>query len=148
MASTPAVIPYRVFLSYSRRDVRIVRPLSRLLKGGGLFVWRDEERLEAGQDWEIEIGKAIATSHRVLVFWCSHARDSPAVTDEYEQGFEHGKTVSAVRLDSTTLCLALAPWEAIDVRELTEWHHWRRRWAGTALAGVALLVLAGVCALL
>jgi hypothetical protein len=42
-------VVHRVFLSWSRKDVRVVRPLSHLLRGGGLFVWRDEENLEAGQ---------------------------------------------------------------------------------------------------
>ncbi len=60
--------PLRVFLCHSSGDKSPVRNLCQRLKIDGIDPWLDEEKLLPGQDWHLEIRKAVRTSHAVLVF--------------------------------------------------------------------------------
>lgn len=57
----------RVFLSHAREDNPTVRQLSNRLKNDGFEPWLDEERILPGQNWEIEIEKALRTSDVILL---------------------------------------------------------------------------------
>lgn len=57
----------RVFLCHSSRDKLAVRKLYERLFSDGLNPWLDEERLVAGQDWDLEISKAVRDSDVVVV---------------------------------------------------------------------------------
>ena len=59
--------PLRVFLCHSSSDKPIVRNLYQRLLADGIDPWLDEEKLLPGQDWHLEIRKAVRTSHAVLV---------------------------------------------------------------------------------
>lgn len=48
------------FMSYSRHDENTVRGLYRTIREAGVEVWLDVERLQPGQDWALEIERAIA----------------------------------------------------------------------------------------
>jgi WD40 repeat protein len=55
-----------VFISYVREDAHHVDPLQRTLEAAGIRVWRDTAELWPGQDWAIQIRRAI--TNRALVF--------------------------------------------------------------------------------
>lgn len=58
----------RVFLCHASQDKPIVRELyKRLLAEDWIDPWLDEEKLLPGQDWNLEIEKAVETSDAVLV---------------------------------------------------------------------------------
>src|ERR1700690_2553883 len=58
----------RVFLCHSSQDKPVVRELyQRLLAEGWIDPWLDEEKLLPGQDWDLEIEKAIENSDAVIV---------------------------------------------------------------------------------
>src|SRR5215210_993778 len=57
----------RVFLCHSSQDKPVVRDLYGQLLADGIEPWFDEEDLLPGQDWHLEITKAIRTSDIVLV---------------------------------------------------------------------------------
>jgi hypothetical protein len=58
----------RVFLCHSSTDKPIVRELyQRLLAEGWIDPWLDEEKLLPGQDWDIEIEKAVEAADVVVV---------------------------------------------------------------------------------
>jgi hypothetical protein len=58
----------RVFLCHASQDKRIVRELyQRLLAEDWIDPWLDEEKLLPGQDWNLEIEKAVETSDVVVV---------------------------------------------------------------------------------
>lgn len=59
--------PLRVFLCHSSADKPDVRELQKRLRTEGIDPWLDEEKLLAGQDWEMEITKAVRASHVVVV---------------------------------------------------------------------------------
>lgn len=58
----------RVFLCHASQDKPAVRDLyRRLLDTGWIDPWLDEEKLLPGQDWNLEIEKAVESSEAVIV---------------------------------------------------------------------------------
>jgi hypothetical protein len=57
----------RIFLCHASEDKEAVRALYRNLRLPGFDPWLDEEKLLPGQDWDVEITKAIRSSHVFLV---------------------------------------------------------------------------------
>jgi hypothetical protein len=59
--------PLKVFLCHGREDKSSVRHLYHLLRAVGIKPWLDEEQLLPGQDWKLEITRAVRQSDIVLV---------------------------------------------------------------------------------
>jgi hypothetical protein len=59
--------PLRVFLCHASTDKASVRHLSAQLRQIGLDPWLDEEKLLPGQEWRVEIAKALRAAHAVVV---------------------------------------------------------------------------------
>ncbi|HYV07072.1 MAG TPA: adenylate/guanylate cyclase domain-containing protein [Blastocatellia bacterium] len=59
--------PLRIFLCHSSGDKPVVRELYERLRADGFDPWLDEENLEAGQEWEKEIPKAVRNSDVAIV---------------------------------------------------------------------------------
>ena len=57
----------RVFLCHSSGDKPIVRELYRRLRDDGIDPWLDEEDILPGQDWALEIPKAVRASDVVII---------------------------------------------------------------------------------
>jgi len=56
-----------VFLSHASQDKPRVRKLCKRLRDDGFDPWLDEERLVPGQDWKLEIEKALRDSQAILL---------------------------------------------------------------------------------
>ncbi len=67
MADSGTARPLRVFLCHASADKPAVRELYRRLCADGIDAWLDEENLLPGQDWQLEIPKAVRQSDVVLV---------------------------------------------------------------------------------
>jgi hypothetical protein len=52
----------KVFISYAHNDKKYALEIYDLLKSNGCSPWIDIHNLKTGQDWELEIGKAIRSS--------------------------------------------------------------------------------------
>lgn len=59
--------PLKVFLCHASTDKPKVRELYRYLRRRGINPWFDEEHLVGGQDWRVEIPKALATSDAIII---------------------------------------------------------------------------------
>jgi TIR domain len=59
--------PLKVFLCHASADKPKVRELYRYLRRRGIQPWLDAENLIPGQNWEIEIPKAIQTSDAIII---------------------------------------------------------------------------------
>ena len=59
--------PLRVFLCHASQDKPVVWKLHRYLKQHGVQPWLDQEDLLPGEDWEVEIPKALFASDVILV---------------------------------------------------------------------------------
>ena len=63
-----------VFLCHAKEDKPTVRELYRQLSAEGwLDVWLDAEKLLPGQEWDIEIEKAVEHADVVLVCLSTHS---------------------------------------------------------------------------
>lgn len=56
-----------IFLSHASKDKHQVRNLSKRLREDGFDPWLDEERILPGQDWDLEIEKALRASNAILL---------------------------------------------------------------------------------
>lgn len=63
----------RVFLSHASEDKPQVREVHRKLMEQGFDAWLDEEKLLPGQDWQLEIRKAVRSADVVIVFLSKRA---------------------------------------------------------------------------
>jgi len=63
----PEPRPLRVFLCHAKEDKPKVRELYRRLRADGVEVWLDEKSLLPGQDWKVEIPKAVREADVVIV---------------------------------------------------------------------------------
>ena len=59
--------PLKVFLCHARSDQIAVRELYARLTKDGVDAWLDKENLLPGQDWELEIRKAVRKADVVVV---------------------------------------------------------------------------------
>lgn len=55
----PGMAPGAVFISYAKEDLEAVQHLARALEEGGIEVWFDKDRLEAGDLYDLKIRKHI-----------------------------------------------------------------------------------------
>lgn len=59
--------PLRVFLCHAKADKPAVRVLYKQLIENGVDAWLDEEKLTPGQNWRIEIAKAVRKTDAVII---------------------------------------------------------------------------------
>jgi formylglycine-generating enzyme required for sulfatase activity len=72
-ASTELPRRLRVFLCHASGDKPAVRDLYHRLRADGFDPWLDEENLLPGQDWQLEIPKAVRSSDAVIICLSSRA---------------------------------------------------------------------------
>lgn len=56
-----------VFFCHASEDKPQVRKLYKQLTKDGIDIWFDEERLLPGQDWDLEISRALRSAHAIIV---------------------------------------------------------------------------------
>ena len=92
-----------VFLSYARDDREVVQQLAQGLMERGVSVWRDQEKLYAGQKWPKALGEAIASHDAFLLVWSKHSAASEYVELEWCTAVALKKTILPWLLDDTPL---------------------------------------------
>ena len=115
--------PMKVFLCHAKEDKATVRVLYRFLRKNGIDAWFDEEKLLPGQDWRVEIPKAIKNSDAILVCLSRNAttkegyiqkeiKNALDVADEKPEGTIF---VIPARLDECNLPDRLSQWQWVDM---------------------------------
>ena len=113
----------KIFISYSRLDLSAASELYAGLKEWGLDVWFDEESLLPGQDWEVEIKKAIEESDFVALLLSNnsvarrgyfHKEVKKALDVLQMMPFGHIYLLP-VRLDDCKIPPQLAPVQYVDL---------------------------------
>lgn len=113
----------RVFLCHASHDKPVVRELyQRLLAEGWIDPWLDAEKLLPGQDWDMEIKKAVKSADAVIV--CVSSRSTVKegyiqkeirfvldIADEKPDGVIY---VVPLRLDDCTVPDRLMSWHYVD----------------------------------
>ena len=117
----------KVFLCHASEDKPFVRDLYQRLQRSGVDPWLDTENLLPGQDWQLEIRKAVRDTDVVLVCLsqCStnkagyvqkEIRDALNVADEQPEGTIF---IIPVRLEDCALPDRLSRWQRVDIYEDT-----------------------------
>jgi DNA-binding response OmpR family regulator len=114
--------PLRVFLCHSSVDKPRARALYDSLAKAGIDAWLDEEKLLPGQDWRLEILKAVRSSHAVVVCLSEEAVDRAGyvhkeirqaldVADEQPEG---AMFIVPLRFEECAVPERLKQWQWVD----------------------------------
>jgi hypothetical protein len=136
----PPVHTTLVFASYSRRDTRIVAPICKMLRAGGVAVFRDDESIRPGDRWRGILTSSISDADSVFVFWSRAASKSKWVGKEIEQAVKLEKRLVPILLDYTPLSETLSEFTWIDCRDVTTPPLLSRRTA-SGLVAISLIPL-------
>jgi hypothetical protein len=113
----------RVFLCHSSNDKPAVRELYRQLNAEGwMDVWLDEEKLYPGQDWNLEIEKAVEAADAILVCLSNNSitkegyvqRELRIVLDYADYKPEGTLYLIPIRLEDCLPPRRLRPWQYAD----------------------------------
>jgi hypothetical protein len=111
----------RVFLCHSSQDKPIVRELyQRLNAEGWIDPWLDEEKLLPGQDWDIEIEKAVASADAVIV-----CLSNSSMTKEgyIQKEIRKVLDISSQKPEGTLFIIPLRLENCEPPRRLASWHY-------------------------
>lgn len=72
----------RVFISHSDEDKRWASQIAAKLKEAGLHVWDPYAELYPGDNWHLEIGKALAAANAMIVLMSPAAAESKLLREE------------------------------------------------------------------
>ncbi len=117
----------KVFLCHSKDDKPKVRELYRRLVADGFDAWLDEEKLMPGQDWDLEIRKAVRESNVVVVclskdsvtkagYVQKEIRFALDVADEQPEG---AVFIIPARLEDCQVPTRLSKWQWVNLFEET-----------------------------
>jgi hypothetical protein len=104
----------KVFVSYSRKDIAVVKAISDSL-GSVELVFLDEDDIIVGDDFADEIKRQIKRSRIVVVFWSVSSSASIWVKREIQEAIKLKRPILPVLLDKTPLDAQLAPLNAVDL---------------------------------
>ena len=111
-----AVNTYDAFVSYSRADEKLVKPVVQFLSVGGRRVFWDSTNIEPGERWSNSIMEAVRNSSTIVVLWCCHSARSAWVAHEAAAATAGSKPVVPVLLCSFPLQPPLSEYQWIDYR--------------------------------
>ncbi len=109
-----------LFVSYSREDEPIVRPVVQLLRITESKVFLDIDSIAPGERWQDELESSLTRADKVCVFWYFHSSRSEWVTRERQYAHKKNKKVIPLLLDSTPLALELSEYQYIDFTTVLE----------------------------
>jgi hypothetical protein len=112
---------FDVFISYSAKDMPLVRPLAERLRQDGLRVWFDEWEIKPGDSIPVKIEAGLTQSARLLLCMSANAFGSDWTTLEsqtvrFPDPLNKGRKWIPLRLDDTTIPGSLAQFKYIDWR--------------------------------
>lgn len=119
-----SVITPNVFISYSREDIEVVKPLVALLRTQfANRVFFDLDSIPPGEKWNDYLIDKLEQADLVVVFWCVHAHASENVAWECQKAIDYGKKILPYVLDSTPLPSKLSCYQFIDARKALNKKH-------------------------
>src|SRR5215510_11743229 len=138
---SPLVMPVPIFVSYSRQDAGLVKPVVGLLRATKDLVFQDVDGVMPGKRWRPQIEEALRVAPLIVLFWCYHSSRSAEVRKEYELALSTGKDVLPVLLDATPLPKELNEFQWVDFRQFAGLgHRFFKRWPAIAAAVSVLMV--------
>jgi hypothetical protein len=113
----------KVFLSYAREDKDRVLELYQRLIQEGFDAWLDKEKLLPGQDWDLEINRAIKNSDAIILCLTKRSvqkrgyvqREMKKAIDLAQEQPEGEIYVIPVRLDDCKVPDSISNWQYVDL---------------------------------
>jgi hypothetical protein len=102
------------FVSYCRTDSGFVSRLAADLKQAGAKIWMDKLDLRPGQDWDLEIERALERCERVLVVLSPASVESRNVRAEINEALDGGKQIVPVLYQKCKIPFRLKPFQSAD----------------------------------
>lgn len=117
--------PLRIFLCHSSSDKPNVRELYQELRADGIDPWLDEEKLLPGQNWQLEVRKAVRSSDIVIVCLSRTAinkagyihKEIKYALDIADQQPEDTIFIIPVRFEECEVPERLCKWQWVDLFE-------------------------------
>lgn len=113
-----------VFMSYSRKDEEVMRRVAKFLRGQGMMVWVDNEKLVPGTPiWEAEIEKAILGAGAAVVLLSPDSKESEWVRREISYAERYRKHIFPVLVrgdENSSISLRLTNYQYVDIRDNEE----------------------------
>lgn len=109
----------QIFISYARKDARFAGELAEALRDSGIKVWLDADQLIPGQDFFLEIRKAVAESDLLIVIFSKVATASNWIAREAELAVQAGIPVAPVILESSAALELPASIRSIQYADLS-----------------------------
>lgn len=111
---------FQIFLSYASDDKPTARFIYDTLRENLLDVWLDEEKLLGGEEWEIEIPKAIKKSDVVLLLLSNHS-----ITKEgyFQKEIRFALDIANEKPEGTIFIIPLRLEDCEVPQSLKKWHY-------------------------
>jgi hypothetical protein len=106
----------RIFISYSRSDSELVKPLAQLLKLGGRSVFLDIDNIEPGKRWKDAIGRGIQKADYFVLLWCCHSAQSEQVAEEIRAAIGTAKSFLPILLCPIDVPSPIDQYQWVDLR--------------------------------
>jgi TIR domain len=116
----------QLFVSYSREDEAIVKPVVQLLRVTDSKVFLDVDSIVPGDRWQEELENSLSRADKICVFWCLHSAESEWVEREWRYAHQKNKRIIPLLLDSTPLKPELSEYQYIDFRVVEGYLHPRK----------------------
>jgi hypothetical protein len=75
---------FRVFLSYAHKDEKLAHAIAEDLRAAGFAVWDPIAKLQPGENWALEVGKALRDAEAMVVLLSPAALGSEHVKRDIE----------------------------------------------------------------
>ncbi|MGB2842621.1 MAG: TIR domain-containing protein [Halobacteriota archaeon] len=73
----------KIFISYSRKDIKAAEKIEQKLQENGFEVWRDVRDMDPGVNWSRESAKSLASRDIMVLLWSKNAATSRTVRHEW-----------------------------------------------------------------
>ncbi|GJQ53356.1 MAG: hypothetical protein HKUEN02_22030 [Anaerolineaceae bacterium] len=112
---------FRVFLCHASQDKLVARELyQRLFSEGWIDPWLDEEKLLPGQDWDMEIEKAVEDADAIIV-----CLSNKSVTKEgyIQRELKFALDIALEKPEGTIFIIPLRFDDCVPPRRLRAWQY-------------------------
>jgi len=105
----------QVFVSHSHKDDGMVTRLAKAMLRDGKFVpWVDHQDIDAGQDWDVAIQRALKRSQSMIVVLSPDAAGSLIIGAEWNNFLEKGKLVVPIIMRACQVPIRLQMRQPLD----------------------------------
>jgi hypothetical protein len=73
----------KIFISYSRKDIKRAEKIEQKLQENGFDTWRDVSDIDPGENWSCKSANSLANSDNIVLLWSEHAATSRTVKNEW-----------------------------------------------------------------